>query len=419
MELRATGSERVIRFPVQHPCWSMASRDIPVAVYSPAADGFARTDARPLLRIGEISTDPVWLPEPGGAARITYDLPGLLYWALARCEELGDQPLDRYDRFPASASHAFAHGYLERPVVDEWLEFLNQAADRVWPSLHRVTTRGFRMIPSHDVDQPSRYAMRPFRGFARAVVDDVLVDRDLRRALQGVSTRVGSARALRTSDPANTFDWIMRTSEARRVSSTFFFICGRTAPRMDAGYDPEDPPIRSLMRNVHERGHEIGLHPSFGSFRSQDAIRREADRLRKICVEESIHQSAWGARMHFLRYSHPTTLRALSDAGFTYDTTLGYADRIGFRCGTCHEYPGFDPIEDRALSIRVRPLIVMDCSVTDAPYMGLGTGAAALDAITRVKAACRAVGGDFTILWHNSELVRADQRALYEAALDA
>lgn len=350
---------------------------------------------------------------------LNHRLPGLLYWMLARCEELDDRPLDRYERFPATASHAVMHGYLERPVVDEWIGFLRRAAERVWPSLEAVKTRGLRIIPSHDVDQPSRYVMRPFRGFARAVVDDVLVEHDLRRALKGIWARIASPGALRPSDPANTFDWIMRTSEARRLSSTFFFICGRTAPRMDAGYEPEDPAIRSLMRNIHERGHEIGLHPSFGTFRSPEAVRDEADRLRRILTEESIHQNEWGARMHFLRYAHPTTLRVLSEAGLAYDTTLGYADRIGFRCGTRHEYPGFDPIEDRILSIRVRPLVVMDCSVMDEAYMGLGTGAAALGAIARVKAACRTAGGDFTILWHNSELVRADQRALYEAALDA
>ena len=171
------------------------------------------------------------------------------------------------------------------------------------------------------------------------------------------------------------------------------------------------------MCRIHARGHEIGLHPSYGSYQKPEVIRAEAGRLRRIAREEGIEQPEWGGRMHYLRWEQPTTLRAWADAGMTYDSTLGYADRPGFRCGTCFEYPAFDPVAGQALPLGVRPLVAMECTVMAPRYMGLGAADAALAKFVQLKNACQAVGGCFTLLWHNSQLDSAAERALYEAVL--
>ena len=121
--------------------------------------------------------------------------------------------------------------------------------------------------------------------------------------------------------------------------------------------------------------------------------------------------------MHFLRWETPTTLLGWDAAGMSYDSSMTYADRPGFRCGTCFEYPGFDPVENRVLGVRVRPLIAMECTVMAPRYMGLGVGSSSLAMFMRLVQACRAVGGEFTLLWHNTELEDARKKKLYEAIL--
>lgn len=118
--------------------------------------------------------------------------------------------------------------------------------------------------------------------------------------------------------------------------------------------------------------------------------------------------------MHFLRWSHPTTLQAWNDAEMSYDSTLGYADRPGFRCGTCHEYTGFNPVTDTILNIKIRPLIIMDCSVIAKHYMGLGYTKKALNEIIKYKRICEKVEGNFTFLWHNSFFNGKKSFKLYE-----
>jgi hypothetical protein len=121
--------------------------------------------------------------------------------------------------------------------------------------------------------------------------------------------------------------------------------------------------------------------------------------------------------MHYLRWEHPTTLRAWADAGMAYDSTLSYADRPGFRCGTCFEYPAFDPVTQEVLSLHVRPLIAMECTVMAPRYMGLGNGDAALAKFVALKNTCRAVGGCFTLLWHNTQFDSQADRQIYQHVL--
>lgn len=168
------------------------------------------------------------------------------------------------------------------------------------------------------------------------------------------------------------------------------------------------------MRRIHQRGHEIGLHPSYNTYQTPSAIAAEAKRLRAVAESEGIRQTEWGGRMHFLRWEHPTTVRAWDAAGMDYDSTLSYADRPGFRCGTCFEYPAFDPVAQQMLKLRIRPLVAMECTVMAPRYMGLGTGEAAFAKFKQLKDACRAVEGCFTLLWHNTQFETVGERGLYE-----
>jgi len=102
-----------------------------------------------------------------------------------------------------------------------------------------------------------------------------------------------------------------------------------------------------------------------------------------------------------------------NDAGLEYDSTLGFAERPGFRCGACYAYPVYDLIDRKPLNLIERPLIVMDAGVMDERYMGLGAGSAARDIMKKHKAVCRTFGGDFTLLWHNARLITSDQMRLY------
>ena len=160
------------------------------------------------------------------------------------------------------------------------------------------------------------------------------------------------------------------------------------------------------------------LDISYNTYKKPDVMVAEAKKLLSICTQEGIEQKKWGGRMHCLRWEHPATLYGWKNAGMTYDSTLGYADHVGFRCGTCFEYPAFDPVADSQLNLRIRPLIAMEVTVIAKRYMGLGLGQDAYDKFTKIKNACRAVNGSFTLLWHNDSLITKQARELYSSLLE-
>lgn len=348
---------------------------------------------------------------------IGYDILGLTYWMLTRQEEVGRTDLDNHQRFPAVNSHAYKHEYLERPIVDEWLHILGQVIQRTWPNI-KLKEHKFSMKVSHDVDRPSRYGFTTVKGLVRAMAGDVLKRGDIKSAVLAPWIRLNTRNTLHPLDPFNTFNWLMDLSEQHNLTSAFYFICGHTSS-MDADYEPEHPAIRSLIREIHRRGHEIGLHPSYGTYQKPQLIAHEADRLRSILAEENIQQDAIGGRMHYLRWEHPTTMNAWADAGMAYDSTLSYADRPGFRCGTCYEYPAFDPGSQESFNLRIRPLTVMECSITAPQYLNFGTGDNAKEKFALFKNNCRLVNGDFTLLWHNSEFTEKSMIELYKDIIRA
>lgn len=410
-------SKSYILFPKLESTFHESRSDFPCSQWDAKAEGFESVLNKPLpMPYEDELTYPLIKIEYDHAV-IHYDILGLTYWMLNRLEEIGRTDLDNHQRFPAVNSHAYEHNYLERPVVDEWLHILGQVIQRVWPELE-LKQHEFSMKVSHDVDMPSRYGFGSAKSIIRSMGGDVLKRRDFKSALLAPLIRMNSSKSLHSNDPFNTFDWIMEQSEKYNLVSAFYFICGRTDATKDADYEPEHPAIRQLIREIHTRGHEIGLHPSYNSFQSPEVIKYEANRLQTVMQEEGVVQHEFGGRMHYLRWEQPTTLQAWDDAGMTYDTTLSYADFPGFRCGTCFEYPSFNAVTQKILQLRIRPLIAMECTVIAEHYMGLRYTNAALDKFELMKDACRKVGGCFTLLWHNSHFTSPKDKELYTRILN-
>jgi hypothetical protein len=412
--LTLRGGEGSIMFDQLEDSFSLARSDQPFTRWAADHEGWNSAVGGELPAPG-VSRLPAPLIERRSNDHVVhFDILGLCYWMLARVEEIGRYDLDKHGRFPASSSHARRHGYLDRPVVDEWLLVLGQVIQRQWPQIELKRHR-FKILLSHDVDRPTRYGFASPGNLIRRMAGD-LVRGDVRSGLIGPWLWLNTRTCLNPADPFNTFEWIMDQSERRGLKSAFYFLCGHTDRRRDGDYELEHPAIRSLLRRIHARGHEIGLHPSYNTYAMPEVLKQEADRLRRICSEEGIQQDVWGGRMHFLRWECPATLRAWDDADMRYDSTLSYADHAGFRCGTCFEYPAFDPVSSEMLRLRVRPLIAMEASVLSKAYMGLNESTDGLHMFQRLKHACEKVEGQFTLLWHNSELNSRNMR-MYESLL--
>ncbi len=340
------------------------------------------------------------------------------FMMLTRWEEFVLKIRDAHDRFPASASIAYKHGFLSRPVVNEYQEM-------IWNMLcslgykRKRKKREFKIMVSHDVDVPFFYAFKSMPSAIKLMIGDLLKRKSPYLAFNNFCDWFKVGLGDLTRDKYNTFGKIMDISDSRDLKSTFYFITDRNNLLFDGNYDIEHPHIKSLINNINRRGHNIGLHLGYDSFRNPDQTKKEFNILRTVCAGEGIEKESWSSRQHYLRWDSPRTFENLEQAGIDVDTTLSYADMSGFRCGVCYEYSVFNVLTRKRLKLKERPLLIMESSVIDDYYMNLGTEEKAFLFMKNIKDKCKTVKGDFTLLWHNTRFLDDKERKLYNEILGA
>jgi hypothetical protein len=209
----------------------------------------------------------------------------------------------------------------------------------------------------------------------------------------------------------------MGVSERHGLRSAFHFLANNDVDPRGGRFDLFDHPwVQQLMGRVHRRGHEVGFHAGFGTFRDPARTVEEFERLRAVAERAGVRQERWGGRQHYLQWANPDTWRNWERAGLAYDCTLAFSEAPGFRTGTCHEYPVFDLVARRPLALREQPFQVMD--VTLFGHQALSP-AAARAAVTEIAGTCRRYQGTLGILWHNDEVLRTRREQRWYADLIA
>jgi hypothetical protein len=319
-------------------------------------------------------------------------------WMLARTEELVSNARDEHDRIPGESSIASRSATLERPIVDEYGLAFAQAIQAALPSW-KPSFPTMRVKLSHDMDligiPPS---VRTTVGHLYPRKAPAAFVRDLFSACgAGLPAYLQAA-----------FD-IAHTSHERGLDSAFYWTASNEPTTWDAGYDVAHPLVRRTIAALADANSEIGLHPAYQTFRSRERLDAEVARLRAI-----VGNGAIGGRQHYLRWE-PSTWKAWEAAGLAYDSTVGYADAMGFRAGTALPYHPWLFDEDRESTLLEIPLLVMDR--TPLAYMHLSDGET-LDRIANLVRRCKVSGGVFTLLWHNNSIVEPRYRRLYPRILD-
>ncbi|WP_310423802.1 polysaccharide deacetylase family protein [Chamaesiphon sp. VAR_48_metabat_135_sub] len=342
------------------------------------------------------------------------DIFGSAFFMLTRYEEVVKPERDRVDRFPVTASLAYQEDFLDRPIVNEYVEILWACLIQLAPNLQRKV-REFQVVVSHDVDEPFRYAFSNISRLIKRCAGDIYKRHSLPLATKSIQQWAQVKSGSFDVDPCNTFDSIMDISEKQNIKSAFYFIVDRPAGLLDCDYSIDHPLIRDLLRKIHQRGHEIGLHTSYLTYQNPDRTKQEFDLLKRVCLEEGIEQQHWGGRQHCLRWETPTTFQNWNDAGLDYDSTLSFAEKVGFRCGVCYEFSTFNLTTRKHLNLKEKPLIVMECTVLDDRYMNLGAEETlALQCILDLKNCCKTFQGEFTLLWHNNRFTDPREVEMYK-----
>lgn len=359
-------------------------------------------------------------PTAGGyLVRIAADLIGGAFALLARTEEYAPADRDQHDRFQWANSRLEPPELAARPLVSEYAQLLlaclkeacvharlPMARKEFWPS-----GRPMAGCLTHDVDVvrrgklPRGIAIRDIGGALSSVA---------RGRWRAAATRVATIARTAASDqdPYWSFDRISALEARHDYRSTYYFMAGHHHPE-DGSYDLDKPPLAPLLRALAESGCEIGLHGSYASYTDSVLLQTQ-----KADLEQRMGRAVTGHRNHFLRFRVPDSWRAQEAAGFSYDATLGYNDREGFRGGHAFPFHPYDLGADRSLDLMEIPLAIMDVGLLK--YRRLREEKAH-ESVVSVLEQTRSVNGLATLLWHNHTCYDPEYPGagrLYERALD-
>jgi hypothetical protein len=369
---------------------------------------------------GDLISLPVLYGNPGiefdeNLINIDVDIFGSAFFMLSCYEEAVIKDRDYHGRFPASLSTPYKENFLTRPIVNEYLEFLWNAIDYLWPKVNRKR-KTYKTVVTCDVDRP--YLLKPKTLFhlGKQFSGDLIKRRSINAGFKTFreykNYKIGNYN---NDSYYSAFNWLMNTNEKYGNKITFHFIVDHSSTNNCGYYDINEPVIKGLMKAINDRGHKIALHGSYNTYKDKTQITKEVEILKSLCDKENINLSLIGNRQHYLRWDSILTPNILDHAGIDYDSTLTYADSAGFKTGVCYEYPMYDLNNKKKLKLKQYPLTVMECTIIDEQYMNCGLTEEGLYKFDKLKSQCKKYNGEFRLLWHNSELITNSQKEFYKS----
>jgi peptidoglycan/xylan/chitin deacetylase (PgdA/CDA1 family) len=338
------------------------------------------------------------------------DLLGPTFALLSRAEERGGDKST--GRFEAYRSVLYELAIQRRPVLNYYAELLWAACDRAkGNAIERVPRwpgeADFAVALTHDVDHLRAFGVNRGLRYLRRCIDGDLTRRQRFEALlRGIDQLSGRVRGSPSSPTVRGLERTLEIEASHGVCATYFVGAtespgliadgARLAPdptytlETTLKFNGDRQTAAELVRTIANRGHEVGLHGSLGSYADESVLDDERVRL-----ESELGSSVAGIRQHYLKLDVPTTWIRQTRCGFLYDASLGFNERLGHRAGAAFPFVPWgitEPLDFLELPLTIHDVVLMNAEPVDAER--------ALERCKSLLAEVEMVGGMAAILWH-------------------
>jgi len=357
------------------------------------------------LTFGEYNNQKCFFQTYNKKSLFPFDLFSASFYLLTRYEEYLPFIKDKYGRFDAEESLAFAKGFLRKPLVNIWSLDLAKKMEKAFPELE-ISKPEYQFISTIDIDAAFAYKHKGMLRTMGAYVKDLLaLDFDEMRLRTKVLLK-------KQADPFDTFDYQFSIQEKYNLMQIYFILFA------DYGTNDKNTPthsriFRELIRFIADHA-DVGIHPSFTSNSVSGKLKKEI-----ISLTKTLHREVVKSRQHFLILHLPSTYRNLMNHGITDDYSMGYASQIGFRASICTSFLFYDLEMENTTTLRLHPFAAMEGTLRD--YNKLNNEEAIAmykEIIDEVKQ----VGGTYISIWHNESLSDKKRwkgwRAVYEKMIE-
>ena len=316
-----------------------------------------------------------------------FDVFSAVFYMLSRYEEYLPYLRDKHDRFPLHQSLAFQHQFHQTAIVDRWCLQLKEFLIEQFPEL-KFEERKYSFIPTYDIDNAYAYSHKGVLRTAATLIKKLF-------NLQFNKIKIQFLVLLgKRKDPYDTYNYQMNIQKKYHLNPIYFFLLG-DYDNNDKNLSHENRHFQSLIKLISDYA-KVGIHPSYNSCNDAKVVKKEIKRLERI-VKRDVQMS----RQHFLKLEFPTTYRSLIEADVAEDYSLGYAEDIGFRAGTCTPINFYDLDEELERNLLILPFQIMESTLM---YYKKLKSYEVLDYVKPIIDEVKAVNGTLISLWHNESL---------------
>jgi len=293
--------------------------------------------------------------------RVGFDLINVVFFLLSRQEEYTYEHRDLWDCFAAPYSVLYEQGILGIPIINYYIKHLELYVRRWIRGVSEPRWKDgapYSVILSHDVDHlPSNDITITLNRLLHANRDPGFIADMLGYTKELLSSGRLSKPTWRLSD------WIEKEREYGFHSTFFLAANTRRLHHNDPSYwiysklihNGKRISISRVAKMIEEDGWEIGLHGSMNTYIDQQLLSKE----KKLLIDQTGCTVA-GIRQHYLRFDVRKTWQVQESLGFSYDTTLGYNERNGFRAGIAFPFVPYDLQNEREYNLLELPVSIMD-----------------------------------------------------------
>ncbi len=322
------------------------------------------------------------------------DVFGGIFFYLSCLEEYINQKRDKHGRFLYSFSSLRQYNILHRPVVCEYIDFLRNVFLKC--GIPVSDKKKGTVNITFDIDHISVF--RNFFHFTKTQLHNLILKRSISAFQSDLHQYISYLTKKR--DKYYTFDFIIEALNKADQKATFYCMSANRT-RFDK-YSVKSKVLQNAVSQILRNGHIIGYHPAYDTDNDE---RKWLDD--KSTFEKRFQYQLKHIRHHYLKYSLPECLDIWEKGGIKTDSSIGFPDHEGYKCGTGDPFPLFDAAKRKMSDVVEIPLIIMDVTLRDYRHYSIEKALSVLNYYLNIS---KKYGSTVTVLFHNHNFVDSWQK---------
>jgi hypothetical protein len=311
----------------------------------------------------------------------SFDIFAAAFYLITRYEEYLPHKKDMYGRYAHENSIAYKEDFLNKPLINIWLEDFKEKLQIQFPSLS-FKPKHFSFLPTYDIDMAWSYKQK---GFVRNAVGFLK------------NPSIGRLKTLLhlKEDPFDCYKFLNEIHKKYNLNPLYFFLVAQKNGVYDKNILPDNEVMQALII-AHAERYGIGIHPSWRSYDEPKILKEEKNLLETISAKK-IKLS----RQHYIKFNLPEGYYKLIDIGIHKDYSMGYATANGFRASVATSFYWYDLVNEKITHLRIHPFCFMDANCFYEQKLSVDESFEELMHYYQIN---KKVNGEMITIFHNSFL---------------